>query len=136
MRTVASLLAFAVVLAIVTPAAILGWRLADTWTADMTGQLLGGFLAVCGGSGAILAVLVGAGLFARLAGWRAPRPDLPTPPAIEGQWRELPTTPALPAPTPPWGMTGGGSFDVLPAPRQDARFTYTLEAPRTSTREE
>lgn len=117
------------VLAIVAPGVIFTNRLMGTWTEAYTAQLLGGFLGICGGTLAIVGVLVGAGLFARLAGWRAPKqtPELPTwephgPPPIEGQWRTVPPIPPEPAQLPPWGATGGGHFDLLPPPQQDRRF--------------
>lgn len=125
----------------VIPGGIFVARLMDTWTADYTGQLLGGFLGICGGSLAIVGVLVGAGLFARLAGWKAPRQ--PIEPPIDGEWRPLPplpqAQPTLPAnawqglpqpldPSPPWGVTGGGNYDLLPPPKQDARFQ--MDTPR------
>lgn len=119
--------------ALVLPPLLFVNRLLDTWTTNYTAQLLGGFLGICGGSLAMLAVLIGAGLFARLAGWRAPRhpvePPLPyaQPPAtlVEGQWRDV--TPALPGPVqpPPWGVTGGGDYDLLSPPAKDRRFSLT-----------
>ena len=129
----------------VIPGGIFVARLMDTWTADYTGQLLGGFLGICGGSLAIVGVLVGAGLFARLAGWKAPRQ--PVDPPIDGDWRPLPplspaqqpTLPAsnwqgLPQPLdntpPPFGVTGGGNYDLLPPPKQDARYQMDTPAPR------
>lgn len=117
----------------VVPGAIFVGRLMDTWTTAYTAQLLGGFLGICGGSLAVVGVLVGAGLFARLAGWKAPRQE-PVD-TIEGEWRTLPplapptpqstTWAGLPQPleqSPPWGVTGGGSYDLLPPPKQDARY--------------
>lgn len=127
----------------VIPGAIFVGRLMDTWTTAYTGQLLGGFLGICGGSLTIVGVLVGAGLFARLAGWKAPRQ--PVEPAIDGDWRPLPPLPPAQQPTlpasnwqglpqpldntpPPFGVTGGGNYDLLPPPKQDAR--YQMDTPR------
>lgn len=130
MKTLASLLALAAVVGIVAPGVIIAYRIAND--DHMLGQLVAGLMVVCGGSGAILAALVGAGLFARLAGWRAPSHSQQI---IEVQRPELPT--AQPAPMlPPWGVTGGGALDLLPEPRQDTRFTYTVETPMASTGEE
>lgn len=127
----------------VVPGAIFVGRLMDTWTTAYTAQLLGGFLGICGGSLAIVGVLVGAGLFARLAGWKAPRQSVE--PAIDGEWRTLPPLPqqqptaganawqGLPQPleqAPPWGVTGGGSYDLLPPPKQDARYQMDQPTPR------
>lgn len=127
----------------VVPGAIFVGRLMDTWTTAYTGQLLGGFLGICGGSLTIVGVLIGAGLFARLAGWKAPRQ--PVEPAIDGEWRPLPPLPGTQQPTlpasnwqglpqpldntpPPFGVTGGGNYDLLPPPKQDAR--YQMDTPR------
>lgn len=127
----------------VVPGGIFVARLMDTWSTAYTGQLLGGFLGICGGSLAIVGVLVGAGLFARLAGWKAPRQPVDDFPPIEGNWRALPPSgqpglqppgwQGLPQPldqSPPWGVTGGGNYDLLPPPKQDAR--YQMDAPRGS----
>jgi hypothetical protein len=137
MKRIAQFVLLAILLgiagAITFPAVIFTSRLVETWTSAYTAQLLGGFLGICGGTLAIVGVLVGAGLFARLAGWRSPRqtPELPAwgshdMPPVDGQWRQLPPAPTEPTRgalgTPPWGATGGGHFDLLPPPPQDRRF--------------
>jgi len=84
----------------VIPGGIFVAWLMDTWTADYTGQFLGGFLGICEGSLAIVGVLVGARLFARLADLKAPRQ--PVKPAIEGDWRALPPLPQAQQQPPTW----------------------------------
>lgn len=135
LRGILAIVVIAVILALVVPGLVLGLRLAETWTRNETQSLLGGGLAICGGAAAILAVMVGAGAFARLAGWRAPRRDLdPDRPPIyitPGQdYAQLPAPPLAP----PWGLTGGGQFELLPPPAQDRRFHMTAEAERREKR--
>jgi hypothetical protein len=119
--------------AIILPPVIFTNRLIETWTTEYTAQLLGGFLGICGGSLTIIGVLIGAGLFARLAGWKAPQPSgepylLPPPPTvIDGQWRELPLSLPGSQPSPPWGVTGGGDYNLLSPPAQDRRFSIDAE---------
>ena len=120
MKDIARLVAVAIVLAIVTPAALFGYRLTATWTANNTEQLLGGGIALCGGGFMLLAAFIGAGAFARLAGWRPPRPESPLPPPIDVTAR------ALPPQIPPWGLTGGGQYELLPPPSQDRRYSMTV----------
>lgn len=134
MKTLSTLLALALLLAVVGPFALVGWRIADTWTPQRTDQIIGGLMAVCGGSGVMLAGLLGAAIFAKLSAWQPGRPSAPTSTSsstnvVEGQWRELPPPPT--APVPPWGVTGGGMYDLLPEPRQDERYAYTDEVPST-----
>lgn len=130
LRTLVLLVAVAVVLAILAPGVILGFRLADTWSRSETQSLLGGGLAICGGGATILAVMAGAGAFARLAGWRPPRREDDRPRVID----VTPAAPQLPAPSsvPPWGMTGGGQYELLPPADQDRRYTWT--APETEVK--
>jgi len=124
-RSILVLVLVSIVLAIVVPFAIMGWRLAETWTTDLTGQLLGGCIAIGAFAAAIIATMAGAGAFARLAGWRAPRyRDDPPPVVIMPPEDERPQLPAGP---PPWGVTGGGQFDLLPTPQQDPRYTMETE---------
>jgi hypothetical protein len=115
-RGVFAVLLLAAVAAIVTPGVVLGMRLADTWTGHNTDQLLGGLLSICGGAVVIVALLVGAGLFAKMA---RHVPSLPSQRDIEPDpaWRVLP--PATPA----WPVTGGGQFELLPPAQQDRRFS-------------
>ena len=126
----------ALVLAIAAPGVIFVWRLMESWTGENTGQLLGGALACLGGVGAVFAAMAGAGVFARLAGWKPPRRDDGTPPPMildaPPGWNDRPQLPP-PATAPPWGLTGGGAYDLLPAPRQDERFRLEV---RQSGREE
>jgi hypothetical protein len=116
--------------AIVLPPVIFINRLVETWTTEYTAQLLGGFLGICGGGLVIVAVLIGAGLFARLAGWKAPQqtvePRLPYyqhPSIIDRQSQELPTRRIESYQPPPWGATGGGTYELLPPSLQDRRFS-------------
>ncbi|MDQ3249454.1 MAG: hypothetical protein M3Q45_09670 [Chloroflexota bacterium] len=119
--------------AIILPPVLFTNRLVETWTTEYTAQLLGGFLGICGGSLTIIGVLIGAGLFARLAGWKAPPPagelrlrgEQPT--VIDGQWRELPLNLPGAPPSPPWGVTGGGNYALLAPPAQDRRFSIDPE---------
>lgn len=108
--------------ALIVAALVMAIRLAETWSPHHTDLLLGGVLAIAGGMGIALAVFVGAGAFARLAGWRPPRQDGPPPP-LETAWRDLtPPSQALP----PWGVTGGGNFELLPPAEQDRRYRFDL----------
>ncbi len=119
-RVVFLVLLLAAVAAIVTPGILFEIRLSETWTSHNTDQLLGGMLTLCAGSFMIVGVLVGAGLFARLAGWR-PRPTEQLPlPGTEVDLRPLP--PKLP----PWGVTGGGHYQLLPAPEQGRRYRMEI----------
>lgn len=130
-KTLLALVLIALVLAIVLPFGIMGFRVVETWTRNETQSLLGGALAICGGGATILAVMAGAGAFARLAGWKPPRRDVEqTPPVILNAppgWDEQPQLPPPTAAFPPWGMTGGGQFELLPPPQQDRRFTVTTD---------
>ncbi len=47
------------------------------------------------------------------------------PRTIDAPWPEQPGQALLPPPAaPPWGVTGGGAYDLLPAPpEQDRRFS-------------
>lgn len=135
-RSIVGLVLVALVLAIVVPFAIMGWRLADTWTNELTGQLLGGCIAIGAFAAAIIATMAGAGAFARLAGWRAPRyrDDPPPPITIEQLPPAWEDRPQLPAGPPPWGMTGGGQFDLLPPPQQDPRYSMETERREVAAR--
>lgn len=129
LKSLVVLIIIALVLAMVAPFAIFTWRLMESWTAENTGQLLGGLLAILGGAGAVFAAFVGAGVFGKLAGWKPPRRDEDRPPIIleappQG-WDDRPQLQAPPV-APPWGMTGGGQFDMLPAPQQDRRFSMSV----------
>ena len=130
-RAFLALVLAAVVLAIILPLAILAYRVAQTWTTDSTGQLLGGALTCLGGMGAIFAAMAGAGVFARFAGWKPPRrdpEDLPGPVILDAPpgWNDRGQLPAPPA-APPWGLTGGGQYELLPPPAQDRRYSMTTE---------
>lgn len=131
LRGILAIVIIAVILALVVPGLVLGLRLADTWTRNETQNLLGGALAICGGAAAIVAVMVGAGAFARLAGWRPPRREEP-PIVLEAPpgWDERP--PLGPPASPPWGVTGGGQYELLP-PAQDRRFRLETEKEERST---
>ncbi len=125
-RSILELVLVSLVLAIVVPFAIMGWRLAETWTNELTGQLLGGCIAVGAFFAAILATFVGAGAFAKLAGWRAPRYHDDPPPVVIMPPEEQHLLPPG-SNMPPWGMTGGGQFDLLPPPQQDPRYSMETE---------
>lgn len=130
LKSLVILIVIALVLALVAPFAIFTWRLMESWTAENTGQLLGGLLAILGGAGAVFAAFVGAGVFGKLAGWKPPRrdDDRPVGPVIldvPPGWEDRPQLNAPPI-APPWGMTGGGQYDLLPAPQQDRRFSMTV----------
>ena len=130
MKILSPLLALALLVTIVGPFALVGWRIADSWTPQRTDQVIGGFMAVCGGSGVMLAGLLGAAIFAKLNAWQPSRPSAPSSAnTVDGQWRELPPAPT--APVPPWGITGGGMYDLLPEPRQDERYAYTDDVSTT-----
>lgn len=120
-----------VILALVIPAAIFGNRLADTWTRSNTESLLGGALAICGAGAVIVALMVGAGLFVLLAGRRRREDPMPPPIIMAPPMEERPQLPAPPL-APPWGLTGGGQFELLPPPAQDRRYAWTAPpAPET-----
>lgn len=137
-RTVLALVLIALVVAIVLPGGIFVWRLMDTWSETSTAQLLGGLLACLGGMGAVFAAMAGAGVFARFAGWKPPRRDeerIPPPIMIESPpgWDDRPQLNAPPT-APPWGVTGGGDFQMLPAPQQDRRYSMSAPERRDSDR--
>jgi hypothetical protein len=121
----------AVVGAIVAPFVIMAQRIAATWTADSTNQLLGGALTCLGGVGIMLALMVGAGAFARLTGGRAPRPEpnyaapLPPPPPEAGPGLPPGWADRLPPPV----ITGGGNFNLLTAGQPDSH-RYAVEVER------
>ena len=120
MKTIREGLLIGIAGGIIVFALIMSWRLGETWSIRHTDLLLGGFLVIFGGALILVAAFIGAGAFARLAAWRPPRQEIEQPIEV-GRWRELPPS------TPPWGVTGGGQFDLLPSPRSDRR--YRLEAP-------
>jgi hypothetical protein len=118
---------------------VLAYRISETWSEATTQGLVTGLTVVCGGGALVLCVLlaliVGVPLAIRAYGeggmshraWSGGRTAFPTwdeypsprrPPSavVDGHWRELPPAP------PPWGMTGGGSTQLLPPPSQDERF--------------
>lgn len=143
MKKVLALIAAVPVLVLFAGTGILAYRIGETWDAETTQGLVTGLTVICGGGALVvcilLALLVGVPLAIRaygeggnsrrawghterpdLLGWDDTLPRLPTrrPPAtIDGQWRQLPD----PAPSPPWGATGGGNSQLLPPP-QDDRF--------------
>lgn len=126
LHTVVVVIVLILLLSVVAPGAYFIARVMDTWTRDNTNQLLGGILAICGGSGAVVATVIGMGVFARLAGWKPPRRDVePTqalPPASQVD--------VLPPSTPPWGLTGGGTYQLLPAPdSEDRRYQIVVKKP-------
>ncbi|GEM_PF-5606595 len=105
----------------VVPAGILAVRVADTWQAGYTEQVLGAFTAICGGGIVIVAALMGAGLYIRLSAGVRPRREADPPYVVGGGPASMagygPPGPALPSPaepTPPWGATGGGQYALLP----------------------
>jgi hypothetical protein len=102
-------------------------RLGEAWSTRHTDLFLGGLLVILGGSLILLAAFIGAGAFARLAGWHPPRQ--PQEPPIETSWRELP--PGAPTQAlPPWGLTGGGQYELLPPLAQDRRYSLDAREPR------
>lgn len=139
------LLAFIVAipaLALIGGVGILALRISDTWNASTTQSLVTGLTVVCGGGALMVAILLalivgiplavrifgetgishrawGGGRTAIPPGWDDIPPRLPmrrSPPMIEGEWRQSEN------PTPPWGVTGGGSPQLLPPPEHDQRF--------------
>lgn len=105
-RGLLALLILSPVLALLVGVAVFAVRLAQTWTSAETHLLLGGALGICGASMSLVGVLVGAGLFARLAGTPRRRRS-PDPYTID-----LPPSHAVPR------ITGGGSYELLPYPRE------------------
>lgn len=71
----------------------------------------------------LLAAFIGAGAFARLAGWRDPRRDDQHGTAVDAPYKQLPPPP----PQPPCGVTGGGSYQLLPPVDQDSDGRYRFE---------
>lgn len=121
------------VLALFGGVGFLTYTIGQHWDARSTDSLIVGLVATCGGGaviiGVLLALIVGVPLALRTyseAG-RARREwyELPSPgyerDAIDTQWRQLPQ-PQPPEALPPWGATGGGSYNLLPPPKQDRRF--------------
>lgn len=127
-RAIGQALFLGLLLLFVIPAGFVGMRIGESWRPGYTEQLLGAFTALCGGGLILVALLVGAALYVKLSGGRFSRrerePEAPPIfPAEQATWKALPP-PQTPAPqAPPWGMTGGGRYDLLPPPQQDSRFT-------------
>lgn len=141
MKKILALIGAVPVLALFGGVGILAYRIADTWNAETTQGLVNGLTVICGGGALVVCVLLalivgvplairayGEGGISRRAWGGTGRTALPEwddlPPrlpmrrpqnTIEGQWQQLP------APTPPWGATGGGNSHLLPPP-QDERF--------------
>jgi len=141
MKKILVLIAAAPVLAMFGGIGVLAWKIGDTWNEATTQSLVTGVTVICGGGALVvcvlLALIVGVPFAIRIFGeagtsqraWGGGRTAIPPgwddvpalpmrrPPAmIDTQWRQLPD------PTPPWGATGGGSSQLLPAPEQDSRY--------------
>jgi hypothetical protein len=148
-RAVGQALFIGLLLLFAVPAGYIAVRIGDTWTAHYTEQVLGWLTAICGGSLLLVALLVGAGFYAKLTGVRlwgratppmppmeaAPLYYLPSPGRSHpiqahevepGAGSRQPFQPPVQTPAhqpPPWGVTGGGRYDLLPPPVQDTRFS-------------
>jgi hypothetical protein len=124
-RGIFSLVLAAVVLGISLPFVIFAWRVAESWTHNDTAQLLGACLAALGAVATIVAMLVGAGAYKLLAG-RREREVPPPPPVVVLPPETFDSRPQLPA-RPPWGVTGGGQYTLLPGPEQMTSNRFQLE---------
>ncbi|MBX3054203.1 MAG: hypothetical protein KF753_22210 [Caldilineaceae bacterium] len=125
-RAVGQALFIGVLLLFVIPAGYLAVRIGDTWTQGYTEQMLGALTALCGGGLILVALLVGAGLYVKLSGGRFSRREPEPPPVFpmeQPHWNALPPPQPPANEPPPWGVTGGGRYDLLPPPMQDARFS-------------
>ncbi len=133
MKDILTVLVAGPILALFVGIGLLAMRIGDTWTPQMTNQVVTGFTMACGAGAVvlalILALIIGIPMAIRYmeahnrAGGR-PR-DLG--PVIDADWHPVPgptQPPALPGPTqaPPWGLTGGGQVDLLED--TDRRFKY------------
>lgn len=140
MKKIITLVAIVPVLALFGGVGILTMRISDTWSEATTQSLVTGLTVVCGGGALVFAILlaciVGIPLAIRAYGeagtqqrawrdlpgggethhWQPVYPSKRQTPMIDTEWSRLP------APPPPWGMSGGTK--LLPPAEQDERFGF------------
>lgn len=122
LRQMLAVIAGAIVLGLVITLALVGNKIAQTWTEQNTNQLLGGALTLCGSAVALFALIAGGGLTYTLTR-RAPTPPVAPLVTIDGRAIEASQLAAPQTGVPTW-PTGGGDYRLLPQDSQTRRFSY------------